>query len=357
MKIDFDDPSEGKNITIVDKEQLKQAVFAGVHHSSLYFFDVLLQALRLMRIPLSAMLFLWMLASAITRLSGMLYTVLSPICYLPLISRSAPCTPLGLQTSLQWVDFPRLMQAQSSTFEQLLDGTIGGSGISLEIHKAEFATADLSTLSNHMLADLLATFVKDAKKTARSLTRLSSKVGGAVDKAMAVNAYAMHTIQDMTNTPLPYSFMALVPFCAEVCLHNLDMLEEDLSAIHEVVLREDISITAERSELLGELWTKLGRNKRALRDYERRLSLLKDLRDYWKYARVHVLAALQTLNLMSEDMEDLRQRVVDPELSDRRIPLQVHIESIENGLQRLQEGRIRAKMREEDLMTRVLNAD
>jgi len=81
------------------------------------------------------------------------------------------------------------MEAQGSTFERLLDGSAGGSGLALEIRKAEFAMADLASLvrhsdlkSNDVLADLLTAFVKDAKKTARSLTKFSSKVGGAVDK-------------------------------------------------------------------------------------------------------------------------------------------------------------------------------
>lgn len=81
------------------------------------------------------------------------------------------------------------MQVQGSAFEQLLDGSAGGSGLSLEIRKAEFATADLTTLvrhsdlkSNDVLAELLTAFVKDAKKTARGLTKLNSRVGGAVDK-------------------------------------------------------------------------------------------------------------------------------------------------------------------------------
>jgi len=81
------------------------------------------------------------------------------------------------------------MQVESSTFEQLLDESIGGSILSLEIRRAEFATADLATLVRHsnlkssdVLADLLTTFVQDAKKTSKSLTRLSAKVGGAVDK-------------------------------------------------------------------------------------------------------------------------------------------------------------------------------
>ncbi|KAG2075368.1 hypothetical protein BDR04DRAFT_1047106 [Suillus decipiens] len=386
--------SKRKKNPIVDQEQIKEALSTGAHHSSIYALDVFLRAVRLMRIPLSIMLFLWMLTFAVNSISGALRTTFSPMCYLPLVSRMALCAPLDPNASQipQWANFPQLMEAQGSTFEQLLGGSVGGSGLSIEIRKAEFATADLATLvrhsnlkSNDILADLLANFVKDAKKTARSLTKLSSKIGGAVDNVMAVNGYAMRTIQEAEkNTPAPYSLTALIPFRsgpttqevlveafaktmdtfsvaverlilqAEVSLQELDVLEEDLSAVCEVVMREDADTTAEKSELLGSLWTMVGGNKRALNDNDRRLGLLKDVGDYRKQAHAHVIATLHTLNSMSEDMEDLRERVAAPELLDERIPLHVHIESIQNGLQRLQEGRVRAKEREEETMRNVL---
>jgi hypothetical protein len=382
------------NENAVNKEQIKEALSTSAHHSSIYILDIFLRAVRLMRIPLSLMLFLWMLSFAMIRLSGALRTAFAPMCYLPVVSRSALCAPLDPNASQipRWADFPQLMEAQGSTFEQLLAGSVGGSGLSIEIRKAEFATADLATLvrhsdlkSNDVLADLLTTFVKDAKKTARSLTKLSSRIGGAVDNVIAVNGYAMRTIQEAEkNVPAPYSLAALIPFRtgpttqevivdaftsamntfsvaiqrlileAEISLHNLDVLEEDLSSVREVVMREDVDITAEQSELLGALWTKLGGNKQALRDNDRRLGLLKDLADHRRQAQAHVVAALQTLHSMSEDMEDLRERVATPELADGRIPLHVHIESIQNGLERLQEGRVRAKEREEEVMRKVL---
>jgi hypothetical protein len=170
----------------VDQHQVKEALSA----SSYYFFDVIIRATRLLCIPLSVLLFLWMLAFAMMRISSMLHMAFSPMCFLPLVSRSVLCTQLVLACSPQKADFPHLMQYQSLMFEQILDGSAGGSGLSLDIRKAEFATADLATLvrnsnllkSNNALADLLATFVRDAKMTARSLTKLSSKVAGTVDK-------------------------------------------------------------------------------------------------------------------------------------------------------------------------------
>jgi hypothetical protein len=141
---------------------------------------------------------------------------------------------------------------------------------------------------------------------------------------------------------------------AEVSLTNLNNLEERLSILHEVVSREDSSIGSAKSELLSELWTKVGGNRGTLRGYDRHLKLLKDLGGYRKRALVHVVAALQTLRAMSEDMEDLRERVSKPELVGSRIPVEVHMKSIRGGLERLKEGQIKAKDREDEAIRRVL---
>ncbi|KAG1741944.1 hypothetical protein EDB19DRAFT_1634281, partial [Suillus lakei] len=376
-----------KRSAVVDEEPIKEALSAGACHSSLYILDIFIRAVQLMCMLLSAMLFLWMMAFGMTHLLGTLYTAFVPICYLPLVLSTTLCAAPHPNVSHipKWVDFPQLMQVQSSTFEQLLDGSGGGSGLSLKIRKAEFATSDLIMLvqysnlqSNGILADLLTAFANDAKKTAQGLAKLSLKVGGAVDNAMAVNGYVGN------NPPPPHSLMALASFHtglstqevivdafttamdafsisieqlileAKISLRNLDVLEEDLSAVRDAVAREDISITSEKTKLLGTMWTKLGGNKRPLRDYERRLSLLKGLSYFRKHAHVHVVATLQMLNLMNEDMEDLWEWVVAPELFHGCIPLHVHIESIQNGLQRLQEGRVRAKEREEEVISSAM---
>ncbi|KAG2125840.1 hypothetical protein BD769DRAFT_1628510 [Suillus cothurnatus] len=373
----------------MDRHQVTEALSA----SSFCLFDVIIRAMRLLRIPLSVLLFLWMLAFSMMHISSTLRTAFSPVCFLPLVSRSVLCTQLMLARSPPQADFPHLMQTQSWMFEQILDGSIGGSGLSLKIRKAEFATADLATMvrnsnlfkSNDALADLLATFVRDAKVTARSLTKLSSKVASAVDNIMAVNHYAMRTVEDVDkNAASPYSIMAFAPFRttptlqdiitdafssameafskaiqrlileAKICLRNLNMLEEDLSTIREAVMREDAFITAEKSLLLEALWTKLGGNRRTLRGYEQHSILLIDVNDYRKQVQVHVMAVLQILYLISKDMEDLRERAAAPELGDKRIPIHVHIESIQSGLQQLQEGQLRAREKEEDVLRKAL---
>ena len=82
-----------------------------------------------------------------------------------------------------------LIWPSMTAFEQLLEDSAGGSGLSLEIKQAEMATSDLlarvhvsDLKAKDSLASSLSEFIDDAKKTARSLQKLTSKVGGAVDK-------------------------------------------------------------------------------------------------------------------------------------------------------------------------------
>jgi hypothetical protein len=142
---------------------------------------------------------------------------------------------------------------------------------------------------------------------------------------------------------------------AEVNLGNLNKLEERLLTLHEIVSREDSSLSSDKAELLSELWTKLGGNKKALRNFDSHLKMLKNLGTYRKQALVHVVTALQTLQAMGSDMEDIRERVAAPELTGSKIPVEVHMKSISSGLERLKEGRIRARRLEEEAMNRLLN--
>ena len=141
---------------------------------------------------------------------------------------------------------------------------------------------------------------------------------------------------------------------AETNLANLNALEERLSTLHDMVTREGITSTIARDELLSDLWTILGGNRRELKNFNDHLTLLRQLGLFRKKALIHVTAALETLQAMSDDMEDLRERVATPELVGPSIPMEVHIQSIQNGIERLHEGRSKARMIEADAIRRVL---
>ncbi|KAJ3822678.1 hypothetical protein F5880DRAFT_1624104 [Lentinula raphanica] len=321
--------------------------------------------------------------------------VLRPFCLIPGIANTTVCSethPLDQSRPL-WADFPRLVNAQSSTFEQLLDNSVGGSGVSLDIKKAEMAMSDLVILvkysklsSKDVLGDALSKFAQDARQTGRGLQTLGSKVGGAVDLILSMNEYAIAKLASISSSP-SFISQALVPFqspssletaflisfaesmntlstviqrlilLAEVELSNLDKLEDDLSLIHEIVSREDSSIVHAKSELLGEIWTWLGGNQRELNGHDAHLELLRGIGGFRKQALAHVVSALQILRALSDDMESMRERMVMPELVGSQIPLEVQISSIQHGLERLRDSKALAKEREDGAIRKVTSLE
>ena len=142
---------------ILYQDQVQEVFMTGVASGVRYFGGVFTHAFQLLKTPLGYMvfgvLFVCCLAFVMTRLYGMLHAVVAPVCWIPLISSSVVCrvphipqdTHGGLPQA-QWADYPRLVEIQSSSFEQLLGGSVGGSALSLEIKKAEMATKDLITV-------------------------------------------------------------------------------------------------------------------------------------------------------------------------------------------------------------------
>lgn len=364
----------------------------GVSFGSYYIFDVIRTALALLRKPLGVILFLWILAFILSTISATLRAAFAPICWLPFISSSAVCRPLPEHVPRK-VDFPRLMETQTKSFETLLDETVGGSSLSLEVKKAELATSDLVTLvryssleSKENLASHLQGFMQSAKTTAKRLQRLHSKVGGSVDDIMSVNLHALRTLEEANIKRSIFSLDTIIPWSkkrkdeivastfgdamdtlsaqlkrliieAEANLGNLNDLEEQLITLHDLVSRDTKIVTADYDEIMANLWTFLGANKDQIKSFKENLSLLKDVGKYRKHARVHVVAALHSLQSLSEDMQDLRERVATPGLVGENIPLEVQMESIQLGLRRLQDNRLKARQMEEAAVRKTLGHD
>ncbi|OJA10631.1 hypothetical protein AZE42_12955 [Rhizopogon vesiculosus] len=176
-----DGSKQGMKTVFKDNEQLKKL------EALSYIIDISFRAVQRMRVPLS-ILFLSILAFVMMRFLGTLRTAFAPICYLPFVSKPALCAPLDpdILCHPKRADFPQLMEVQSSKLEQLLEDSLGASELSLKIGASNFPTSDINLDINfkpsQVLADLLTTLDKDAKKTAGSLIKLSSKAGSAVDK-------------------------------------------------------------------------------------------------------------------------------------------------------------------------------
>jgi hypothetical protein len=188
-----------KPVFTLTREELVHGFGQGMRFTARHSLDVFKRVVILSKTPLSFILLAYILVLLLARLS---HLILSPFCVIPGISSLAICRPADVSGGLrvnstskgpnhvpQWADYPGLVDVQSTTFEQLLGQATGGLGLSLEIKKAEMATADLVTLvrvsdlrSRELLANTLSTFVHDARMTGRGLQRLNAKMGGAVDK-------------------------------------------------------------------------------------------------------------------------------------------------------------------------------
>ena len=170
------------------KEELQEALTDGARFTASYAFDVFKGSIEKMRKPLSWFLFLYMLAWVASRMMPTIQMVFSPLCIFPGISKSALCLPVKPAPA---VNFEKLVNIQGSTFEQLVGESAGGSELSIDVLRAEMATQDLSLLvryselkSKDNIADMLRTIGKDAKKTGRGLSKLNSKVVGAIDECV-----------------------------------------------------------------------------------------------------------------------------------------------------------------------------
>lgn len=142
---------------------------------------------------------------------------------------------------------------------------------------------------------------------------------------------------------------------AEVNMKHLDHLEEMLFTLHGIVTRETNMVVKERDELLARLYTHLGGNRRQLKSADLHLDLLRQIDKYRQRARGHVVVALNVLKEMSAGMEDLRERVATPELLGDRVPVEVHVKSIQAGMNRLVAQRASAELKKEKARRKLLS--
>ena len=159
-------------------------VVAGAFNSTRWFFSLAL-----------GVIVMWFLCSMV--ISRLVYFT-RPICSLPIISpmipfcrweaSKGPTTHTPASRPVRWADYPRLVDLQTRTFDQLLDESVGSKGLALEVKKAEMANNDLITLvrvsdlkSKDQIAERLSKFSDDARGTGRSLHSLWAKTKGAVD--------------------------------------------------------------------------------------------------------------------------------------------------------------------------------
>ncbi|KAK7677625.1 hypothetical protein QCA50_019436 [Cerrena zonata] len=363
------------------------------------FWDVLRLSFSILRYPLALLCVVWISGWALSAFATlMLDKIVRPVCDVPVLStfcgdlaahrfdsRQTGSASTGVVPK---PDFPALVSLQSVSLSELMAGSADGSQLSLDIKMAQMATSDLISLvkvsdltTRGSIADALEAFVDEARATARDLQKLNARVSGAVDHILAANEYAFRTIEfetaKSTNAGLLQTIwswswpltdaesgvqrvvattfqdvMSLfatqtgqVVLQCESTLTNLDRLEQRLHVLHDILSRERSSVTGEQSQVLSELWTMLGGNRRRLWNIDQRLDLLRNVGEYRLRALAHVGRTLQLVQSMGEDMEELRIRVATPTLVEDQIPIEIQLRAIRAAVDRISESRMVARER------------
>ena len=143
---------------------------------------------------------------------------------------------------------------------------------------------------------------------------------------------------------------------AQALLGVLTNLDDKLDVIHGITTRDGHHTNAMKDEVLSQLWSMVGGNQKKLKNMNRQLSLLQQVGIYRKNAMAHVTGAILKLQEIGAGLEDLRERVGAPELLRDRteIPLSVHIENIQLGVARLEEGRLNSRKVEDEQVRKTL---
>lgn len=115
---------------------------------------------------------------------------------------------------------------------------------------------------------------------------------------------------------------------------RLDNPSVRLSLLPVSLSQNDLNICRNQ---FAEFWVHLGKDRRALSINAEHGSLLSTMSTYRAQARDRVKSAMDQLVQLSEDLAELRDRVVEPALigADAAIPIEVHLEGLRRGVQRL----------------------
>lgn len=373
-------------------------------------YDVLGGALAALKTPISYAIAVYLLFGLILLLRNLLttsiYSALSPICRIPGASLlNLPMCHSHLSNNYKAgqvppVEFDQLMTVQSK-FEEVLEASAGGVSLPLDMKRGEASIRDLRQVvrysqlhSKNELVLEFDGFVETARIASLDLTKFNSHVGRGVDNILATARWTQRVldgiaIRDASRGAVQsfFSDRVLAPFQplkfteetlldqyiqhtriveeeirrlideAQALLLVLQNLEDRLEIIHGIAARDNIHIQGSKDEALLQLWTMLGGNRNKLGKFDSQLKLLRQVNEYRQSAFAHVSGTILKLQAMGAELEELRERVVSAELLRDRahVPLSVHIENIQLGVERLEVGRMNANKMKDEHIRRTLD--
>lgn len=321
-----------------------------------------------------------------------LSTLVPSPCSMPILSILPMCN--SSTKNYGTPEFDQLVDFQSS-FEEILESTASqGSILPVEMKRSEASIRDLKYVvaysrlpSRNELVHEFDGFIASARQASDDLTRFNSRIGRAVDHIISTNKHTLQVIDGFAASEATRGALSVWFFGAkgltdkhllkQYLLHssrvedeiqrliaeaqelkkNLDDLDDRLDAINGVAVRDGVHVRDTKDELFAQLWTKLGGNRNDVKKLDDQMQLLLSVNRYRKLASNHVGATLLKLQAISVGLEDLRERVALPETVGVRegVSLQQHIETIQLGVDRLENVRESSRALDMDRARKVLD--
>lgn len=354
-----------------------------------YVTDVVGYSLQYLKPLLGWLLLLYVLLAAMVFGSGFLTNsisnALSPVCRLPFTSSLPFCPIAGQSEPKGLAEYDKLVLAQDA-FQDVLANTAVGVNLPLDMKRCESGIRDLKQLvaysslpSRNELVFEFGGFIDTARQAANDLSKFNSRIGRAVDKILSTNKWTLNVIEGVAveessrgaisgwmsrnlNIFAPFQPVGLASDvlldqylrhtgAIEEQIKNLmdeafilrDVLENldgRLEVIADIAHRDGVKTESHQDELFGQLWTKLGGNRASTNKIQQQLELLNSVAHNRRAAWGHVTSTILKLQEISHSLDDLRERLAVPAVvGSEKVPLAVHIESINMGIERLESQR------------------
>ncbi|KAI1855640.1 hypothetical protein JX266_000505 [Neoarthrinium moseri] len=390
-------------------ERFSTAVPDALFETAAWSFSVLGMALRYAKWPLALVLAVYMTIGAgmiaKNMITDSISTSLSPLCRIPGASLldlpfCPDLPPVPGKNGSRPVEFDELMNVQSD-FEKVLESSASGVSLPMEMKRSEAAVRDLRTVIK-FAKDLPAReellyefdgYINSMRDISNDLLTFNTHVGSAVDSVISINRWTSRYIDSISmaqaahdnvlsrwtdwifspfqpavfdermlldkyveHTALVSDKIANLIVEAQGVLRLLTQAENHLQLINEHVVRSGNDVKDKQSEVFWTLWTLVGANTRRLHNLRAQLSLLRQVESQRTSAVQQLVGLVHDLGDIQGKLSDLRDRVAAPELlaDQASIPLSVHIETINAGVERLETARSRIRAEENDRIQQAL---
>ncbi|KAL4062290.1 hypothetical protein V8B97DRAFT_2026856 [Scleroderma yunnanense] len=272
--------------------------------------------------------------------------------------------------------FTSALQTEFSALEGLLYNTSEVAPLVSALTESRLSVSDLAIVvrasplsSSTVLAEELAAISMETKEASRNLQKLLAQVQGTVDIMLAVNEHLLNLLQHRIpplSTRAAYCYLignsmhsnecsfsdfhiaqafdrVLVQFQHSLSLlilraveiqGNLDSVESRLEVVHDLVAMETGALMVEKSDVLADILSVVGLNRRRISRLDGQLQALKEVARYRTAAARYLAGTFSGLAQLQEAMELLRSLATGVGLVEG-VPMEVLVDALTVGIQRL----------------------